>query len=117
MIHKELNKKNVLELSFHDFAQQFALHYVNELYDRGDDLLVCKNIVDTVVYIVEVSHPKAKDVMPFNKRLQIAQHLSINCKEGLIAKGATGIEHAISHAINIITRFMLANERTLRVVK
>lgn len=117
MVHKEVNKKNVLDLSSTDLAHEFSLVYVRELYDGHDLQITCKGIVDTIIYVVEIAHPKSKDTVSLSKRLQIVNHMMDNCKERLLDKGLQGLEQAILHAINTTTRTMLVQERTLRVVK
>jgi hypothetical protein len=117
MIHKEINRKNVLDLSSTDLAHEFSLFYVKELYDCRYLQLTGKSIVDTIIYVIEVSHHKSKDTISLNKRWQVVEHLLTNCKENLLATGLQGVELAILHAINTITRTMLVQERTLKVVK
>jgi hypothetical protein len=117
MIHKEINRKNVLDLSSTDLAHEFSLLYVKELFNGHDLQLTGKNIVDTIIYVIEIAHPKSKDTVSLNKRWKIIEDLLANCKENLLSKGIKGVEQAILHAINMLTRSMLVQERILRVIK
>lgn len=117
MIHKQINRKDVLSITTVELQDALAANYVTALYRQDDLKRVLGDMIDTMVYVVETANPTLKGSFTDQKREQLIRNLVFDTKSGLVERGQRGVGDAIGNAFSIVTRFMLASRPHIRVVK